>query len=72
MATMGAKLGQSGIQMALKAFGIDIDPEMIPQVMGAVKEVAARMMAIEKKLDRVLSLLGEKENGGTGNGETRS
>lgn len=46
--------------MMLKALGIEIDPSVIPQVAGAVKEIASRLERIEANQKRILEALGEE------------
>jgi hypothetical protein len=52
----------SGMSMMLKALGIDIDPEMIKNVAGAVtgihetlQRIEKRQIEIDRKLDEVLN-----------------
>ena len=50
----------SGLQMMLKAMGIEFDPETFSQVGQAVIDVRDRLQRIEEKLDR---MLGESDGG---------
>jgi hypothetical protein len=46
-----AQTAPSGVTMMLKALGVN--PEIFTQVAGAVKEIAARLERIEKKVDEL-------------------
>ena len=53
----------AGMSMMLKALGIEFDPSVIPQVAGAVKEIADRLARIEKQQLAILAALGKAPNG---------
>lgn len=55
----------SGMSMMLKALGIDLDPNMIKEVAGAVTGIHARLKAIEDKQDEILRYIRKVENGGS-------
>lgn len=55
----------SGMSMMLKALGIDLDPNMVKEVAGAVTGIHARLKAIEDKQDEILRYIRKVENGGS-------
>lgn len=63
-------IAQSGVQMMLKALGIEIDPEMINQAVEMVKSGVATLVRIEEKLDKVLASQGKTNGNGNGAGKT--
>lgn len=55
----------SGLQMMLKAMGIEFDPKMFTTMTEAVVEIRDRLRRIEEKLDKQLSGNESTENSET-------